>query len=654
MSRSAKTNSSGPKGASRSRRVLVGHQHHSSWHWVVLEAASPDGRKVRVLEADQGGVDVMERLTEKHRPDARLGVLASSEAVCRAVEVPEGHETELGEAAKLLAEAELPPSIPGHRRSGGIVPVMAGAGFRAALLLGWPLREGQSDQPPFSSWTSEIVGLAELLLIARAGGATGAQVIASVDRGRGCVGVVGSGTEGYAVRTVLEDASEPEAFAAAAERCIAGVAQKVQSTAVPRVGLSAGVLAIDPSIRSAIANTVAGTRDDDEWFRRYGSSLGVGASFLRATPATRGLFELYAQPPSVKRSLPERTLVAMRRPGVAGAVLVAGLACAMLIPIGVSAARISIAESRIASLNELLGSEPNAGEDGLTLDQQLAMYSELNRVRWPMAKLLADLSGALPAQSPNRLTLVRSIELRTQDRFRITGVSDTFDLINLAQQNLNGSNVFAGATIGRAQAVEGGSGLFEFEIDGWVTRPFFLAGQLPDYAEQNLAERIYEKEGAELWRAGAPIVSALNRTGSGSGSGARVAAASGSGRSQPAARPGGSSPGGAAGSSTGSSTAPGSSGSSAVASGAGGEARTDRREMFQGGSRSGGETEPGPVAEPLTDEQIAQMNQQEAMRETIARRRDAARSDIDDDTKRRLNEEITKLRDRARAAQGGG
>ncbi|MFU8830428.1 MAG: hypothetical protein ACNA8P_13475 [Phycisphaerales bacterium] len=56
----------------------------------------------------------------------------------------------------------------------------------------------------------------------------------------------------------------------------------------------------------------------------------------------------------------------------------------------------------------------------------------------------------------------------------------------------------------------------------------------------------------------------------------------------------------------------------------------------------------------MTDEEIAALNQSEAMREMVARRRVARQEGVDDETRRRLTEEETKLRERARAAQQGG
>ena len=78
--------------------------------------------------------------------------------------------------------------------------------------------------------------------------------------------------------------------------------------------------------------------------------------------------------------------------------------------------------------------------------------------------------------------------------------------------------------------------------------------------------------------------------------------------------------------------------------------------MFQGGSRAGDDEPPPPIPDALTDEQIKALGQQEAMREMVNRRRASGQEGIADDVKRRLEEEVTKLRNRAREAQqeGGG
>lgn len=640
--------SAAPRGNARPKRVLVGHRRDGVWNLLVAEAATPDGRKARVLEVGSGGPDLaqsIEQLVEKHKPEAMVGVLASGEAVCRLVEVPEGHEEELGSAAELLAEAELPPSIPSYRKVGGVVPLPATAGFRSALLVGWPSRDGQnSSVEPWDGWTSEIVGLTELLLLARVGGMSGPRAVASVDRRFGCIGVVGVGTDTHAVRTALEDPSEPESFEAAAERCIASACAKAGVDAVP--ASRSGTLWADPGLRSAVVGSVAGTRDDAAWFDAYGVALGVACAMLRSTVSSQQLFELRSVPPRVRRSPLERGVVALQNPRVAVILLAASLAIALLLPLGIASARLSVLESRLADAKELLGQTTGEedGEPSLSLQQQIAIYSELDRSRWPMAKLLADAAAAMPAESNDQLTLVREISLSFGETLRIVGTADSLALMSRARQALEESAVFSSARVVRTTEPEGGSGLIEFEISAEVNRPYFQARTLVDYAEQNLAERMYNEEGAEIWRPGASVITAINRTGT---PGSRTARPSGTAsRFSGGTRTGSDSSG-----STG-----GGSSSTPVASGTdtGSDARTERREMFQGGSRSAGNEEQKPIPEPLTDEQIAEFDQLQAMRESVARRSAARQDGISDEVKRRLEEESTKLRARAQEAQRGG
>lgn len=655
--------SASSKGSPRARRVLVAHQRSGVWGLLVAEAASPDGRKARVLEATAVSGDlagVVTEMTERHRPDATIGVLTSGDAVCRAVEVPEGHDAELADASALLADAELPPSISSYRKVGGTVPLPASPGFRTALLVGWPDRSDPADQPvPWTSWSAEMVGLAELLLVARVGGAGGPRAVASLDRQNGCIGAVGAGVDAYAIRTVLEDASEPESFEDAADRCLRGLGQKINAGSVPAAGLNRSLL-LDADSRGAIATSVAGARDDNEWFDSFGVALGVACAALRSGLASAALFDLRTTPPTVKRGGVERVLLALQRPRSAAALLAAGLVLALLLPLLISYLHLNGLRSRIAEAESFLAeSAPviavGSDEDGeplavLTLKEQLALYSELDRTRVPMAKLLADLSAGLPAMDRNRLTLVREIRITAPEDFNVRGVVDSLALIYPMTTALRDSEVFSGVSAQETQSV-GASGSQEFVLQGKIRRPFFGA-RYPsemDYAEQNLAEKIYGEEGAEVWRAGAPLVSALTRT---DGGGARFTSASSPGRTvsnadrtPPRSR-------------SGSSSAGESDSGTEVASAGGGssDARTERRDMFQGGSRSGGEETPPPIPEALSDEQIAALGQQEAMREMVNRRRASGQEGIADDVKRRLEEEVTKLRNRAREAQqsGGG
>ncbi|MFG0292294.1 MAG: PilN domain-containing protein [Phycisphaerales bacterium JB050] len=644
------------KSASRARRVLVAQRAGSGWHLLVAEAASPDGRKARVLETASGGSDpssVVKDLTEKHRPDATIGVLTSGEAICRVVEVPEGHDSELSEAAGLLAEAELPPSIEPYRKAGGIVPLTAAPGFRSAMLVGWPDRATVVDQSvPWVSWCSEIVGLAELLLLARVGGATGPRVVGSLDRENGCIGVVASGVDGHALRTVLEDASEPEAFAAAADRCLQGAGQKVNASSVP-VAHSSRSLLIEPDVRSAIASAVSGVRDDDSWFASYGAALGVACAALRSNSASSALFDLRTTPPALKRSLAERSLVALRSPAVAGGVIAAALLIALLVPLGVSYARLAILDARIAEAEEALANteavdDTDSDEAAMSFRQRVAMYRELDRQRWPMTKLLADISAALPVQTPNELTLVDSINISNPSGFRVEGYADSLSLVTIVGSELSSSPIFSEAGLKEYAQIEGGSGAYEFSASGKIVSAFHADGAFFDYAETNVAERIYENDDTEVWRPGSAVITAVTRPDSASGRASSRSRSSSALASRPSSR-------------TPSRTASGSGSdegaSTEVASAGGTEssgARTDRREMFQGGSRTGGEEEVKPIPDPLTDEEIAGFNQLQAMKESVARRTAARQQGVSEEDKRRLEEESDKLRARAREAQQEG
>lgn len=600
-------------------------------------------------------------MTERHRPDATIGVLTSGDAVCRAVEVPEGHDAELADASALLADAELPPTIASYRKVGGVVPLPASPGFRTALLVGWPERSTPASHPvPWTSWSTEVVGLAELLLVARVGGAGGPRAVASLDRENGCIGAVGAGVDAYAIRTVLEDASEPESFADAADRCLRGVGQKINAGSVPASGLNRSLL-LDADTRTAIASSVSGARDDNEWFDSFGVALGVSCAALRAGASSASLFDLRSTPPTVKRGGLERILVSLQKPRFAAALLVAGLALALLLPVLLAYLHLNMLEARIAKAESFLAeSAPvitiGSDDEGeplavLTLKEQLAIYSELDQTRLPMAKLLADLGAGLPATDRDRLTLVRDLQIEGGE-FSVRGIADSGALVPAMTRMLNQSNVFAGVSAPSTQALAESGGV-EFTLEGLIARPYFAPTYPADvnYEDQNLAEKIYNEDGAEIWRRGAPIVNAMNRSGTGAmGASTRATRnTSGSGRStsRPVAGDSSSSSGSGGGTEVASASGDGASGS---------DARTERRDIFQGGSRSGGEEAPPPIPEPLTDEEIAALGQQEAMREMVNRRRASGQEGIADDVKRRLEEETTKLRNRAREAQqeGGG
>jgi hypothetical protein len=83
------------------------------------------------------------------------------------------------------------------------------------------------------------------------------------------------------------------------------------------------------------------------------------------------------------------------------------------------------------------------------------------------------------------------------------------------------------------------------------------------------------------------------------------------------------------------------------------EIQRGRRELFEGGSqREREEAQLTPIPEPLTDEQIGELDNIGAMRARIARQKALReRDDLDADTRDRLEEEARRLVERAREAR---
>jgi hypothetical protein len=244
--------------------------------------------------------------------------------------------------------------------------------------------------------------------------------------------------------------------------------------------------------------------------------------------------------------------------------------------------------------------ERSGGRD--ELEKKAALYGELEQSRWPMAKLLNDLSTAAPVG-----ITVQNLRLAPGQGLTLKGVARSQELVTQFQAALNRTKVFGGVTVSRTEFRDSG---VEFDLTAQVVGPS-VPVQLArdedlekntDYAGHSLAERLYGPGASN------------DTVGEG------------------AARPPGRSR----------------------------RDRTAGGEAPRAGDPAAGERRPSPsetVPPPLTDEQVARMDRTTAMREWTTRQRAAVTlRNIDAATKQRLQDEARKCKERfdQTKAEGGG
>lgn len=570
------------------------------WCAVVVDAR---GEAVAECRFDLTDDSLLHDWAADHDARRVVCVLPGGSVVSRIVGVPGGSDSEIGAALELIAEAELPVSVPPHRRGCGVIErTESGA---TGLLIGWRV-EAETDaiEESFESWTGEPAALVGLLL----GLSEGAAI--ACDRERGSVSLVSRQGDVWSVRTYFEDGSDPEVWSA---RVAALIEERAQAVGVAEVRAAAAgdqlVVLLRGRAGAATGGFVATPSRDENWLCTYGLAYGAARGLALLGPTGAGLYSLRAQPCRETVGPVERVVRWFAAPRRAVGVLIICAVLMLISPVIFAAMRVGVLEWKSGGLTEQV-------ERKAELSARLALYRELEAHRWPVTKLIADIAGCVPVGEENSEGLVSpgvqvtSIRLGAGrgELVEIEGKAESFDQVLQFETRLAASGVFEQVKADRSQGSGAGPFGVEYRVTAVVARPHSPALAVENFAERTLAARMYGEEAA-------------SRITGASQSRARVE------RDEREAR--------------------------------GGDARA------RTGTTSSEETarerprrESAPAAEavpaPLTDERIGSMDRATVMREFGDRRRASSRSDLDAETTERLRLEVDRLRERLRAMQGGG
>ncbi len=588
-------------------RAAALHAQGDAWRIVVVESSSA----TRILTAESlriGDTHSVRELLDRHDVTMLIRLIPAGHAIVRVPDLPDEamhDEDSLKDVLGLLAESELPVNVPAHRRAAGVIRA-PGALLETPLIVGWPSRTGDDPAPidlERERWTSELVPLLVLAALGKHN-ATGTSVAAYACAQADSIGIVGVNGSRTAMRGIPEPGDDESVFTSRArsaltELCSHMGADETHST------WPAGShrLVLEKDSCAALAQRLAGAEDSTDWCDRYGMAAATALAAVSGEPSTQQLFTLRATDLHVKGGRVERTLAALST--TRGAVIAIMLAVLVLLvgSVGSSWAQAVLLESRA---DRLQGALAQNAEADLSIEDQVAIFGELDRSRWPMTKLLGDLVAAMPADGPDNLVLADSIELDAGDSFTVRGTADSLELVNRFVAALNGSGVFENADIRRYEAVSAGVRI-EFEIEGLVVRPFGIARGLHDYSGANtVANHIYGiSDDAQASESAAQL--AQQSTDSADEASKGNASSNGTRQSAP---------------------------------------------TFEGGAKRGAGRSAEDIPPPLTDDEITAMNQLEAMA-AYGKRKNLARSrtDLTPEVTQRLLDEAQKCRDRAEEAK---
>jgi len=246
------------------KRVAALHTQGESNRLLVLVR---DGNAIRVESAQSfkaSDMDGVRATLQRASSPPLIRVIPGEQAITRVVRMPSGTSDEILAALELIAEAELPSSIPHHRRAAGVIPSPQANGTISAMLLGWPEADPVSEITPDEHFTTETAALNALL--SKHAGASAAYA----DKSRGSISIFASNDGGYVARSMREDPSEPARWAGT----IASTGRLVGVELTEAEALDASLI-IDEQIASRFLAGIKGTRSDSQWLDQYAIALGA-------------------------------------------------------------------------------------------------------------------------------------------------------------------------------------------------------------------------------------------------------------------------------------------------------------------------------------------------------------------------------------------
>ena len=482
-----------------------------------------DGRSISLVEtleigSGTDGMALFLAFSAKHAATQSLIVTPHESTVARVTEVPAGELAEMVGAAELLAEAGLPSSVASWRRGGGLVGGRTRVGIRQVLLTGWITRPGEVDKyvasgghgerasakaarslSAPSTFCTPMAALAMLMGESAAGayvdGAGHAYVGDAADAGVGGSGGSGGSGRGAGVlvlsgeksvsRVLLGDDEESPLVGAARALSVAAHAAGLTDDDLPAVD---GAMCLTVRAQQELCSRVGGLpssgegRELREWLNRFG--LALGAALTRCVRGGEGLSNLRFAAVPVVASAPVRAAVWVSGGRRAAGLIAAGCVALLCLPWLLAHARNEVLSGRAQMIERMK-------RENADIEKRAAMFSQLEVNRWPLTKILSDLSGATPVG-----VVAVDIRLNPEQGLTFDGTAEKPELVTAFQGNLSASKLFRNVKVNRSES--GGSvGVgFNLTAEVAVSQAHALITPIENFATKSLAVRLHGEEGA--------------------------------------------------------------------------------------------------------------------------------------------------------------
>ncbi len=448
------------RGRSGAEVIVCLHRMSDGYRMLVART----GRELSILEArpvpDGDRAAILGAVT-RYGATKLIRVLPGSHAICRVVAAPGASPEMMGDSLRLLAEAELPETLPSHRRAAGLFPGAPGQ----SLLTGWMTAESPA---PFGEVEEHFVSVPASLAALVANGGTAMYA----DRTDGSVCSASVHDRKAAAGSAMEDNSSEHAYAAA-------VSARASRQGLNAPGLNrAECLLLDDATRERLGGQVEGARSDAQWIVDYAVALGAAMIAGAADPSIRVLAGMSADAPKIREHAAVKVVRFFAEPKRAWMIVGAAAAIALGGPYLIHTIRLAVLSSRTAQLD-------SSKEGREQLKKRAALFSQLDNPksgRLPMTKLMHDISRIAPIG-----VAVPNVRISPEQGLSLQGTAEKDELVNVFQAALTGTKQFANVKLNRKERKENG---VEFDISADIVQPHLpVSGE--DYAKQPLAVRLF-------------------------------------------------------------------------------------------------------------------------------------------------------------------